>query len=356
MLIKDVKEDIIKEISVSINFSFDAVKPYLTNEGTDFVKNVLGTTLYTLLDDAYTEAGTSDKMDEKYQVLLGYVQRPLVYYGYLKYLPFGDVIVSDGGISVQKSENSAPASQARVEALKTALRDTAFSSLEKLIIFLYANADMYDWNESNKFELWICSLLNFTHQMNELVNVSIPTEIFHRLRASVRFVEENEVKKMITGDLFDKIKEQVADNMFDDEEPYDFEQSGSGGDGDDENLVNHKLLLDILRPGIAYKSLAHGLSSQRVDISSIGINETFMSDRVRDAFYGSAAVRNEVIGNIIRQFDEAGAMYLKKAKDYLIENEDDFPLYTDSTDYDADETVDSPVFENDADDKYFAAY
>jgi hypothetical protein len=166
-------------------------------------------------------------------------------------------------------------------------------------------------------------------------------------------VEDNEVRALITPELFDKIKEQVADNLFDDEEAYDWEGSGSGGnEGDDENLANHKLLLDKLRPGIAHKAVAHGLQSQRVDISAIGINEVF----AKDSFYGSAAVRNEVLSNIILQFEEAGNMYLKKAKDYLIENEDDFPLYTTSEDYDEEETEDSSIFVNDEDDKAFGMY
>jgi hypothetical protein len=46
MLIKDNSEDIIKQVKVNMSFDFNAVKPYFDNEGTDFIKPVLGVTLY----------------------------------------------------------------------------------------------------------------------------------------------------------------------------------------------------------------------------------------------------------------------------------------------------------------------
>jgi hypothetical protein len=359
MLIKDTKEDIIKEISVNITFSFGAVEPYLKNEATDFIKAVLGNALYKALDDAYTDAGSLEKLAEKWRVLLPLCQRPLVYYGYLKYLPFGDVSVSDGGISVKRSDTSAPASAARVQALKDAMRDIAWTSLEKLIKFLYANGNMYDWDGSKQQTKWITGLINFSDQLNEHTNTTLGSEVFNKMKASVKFVEENAVRSLIFADLYDKIKDQVLFNLFEDEEEYDWTGSGSGGagsGGDDENLVNHKILLDLLRPGIANLALAHGLASQRIDISTAGITETFMSER-SEGGGSSSPVRNEVLGHIVMKLTEAGNLFLKRAKDYLIENAADFPLYTESSDYDEDETVDDSVYENDDEDgKSFGFY
>ena len=350
MLVKDTKNDIYKEISVSINFTFDAVKPYMNNEGTDFIKAVLGTTLYNELDEAYEDAGTLEQLDEKWQVLLPLCQRPLIYYSFLMYLPFGDVLVTDGGISVAKSDNSAPASAQRVENLKSALEEIAYSGREKLLKFLYANADIYSWDPTK----YIKTIVSFSSQLNEHTNTTIPVKSFNKLLSSVKFVEENELKTLIFPDLFNKILEQVQDNMFDDEEAYDFteEESGSGS-GDDDNLVNHKILLDLIRPGIANLALAHGLASQRIDISASGITEVFASDRNRDSVYASASARSEVLQQIVNRFTEVGNMYFKKAKDYLIEHPEDFPLYEDAAEYDADETVDDSVYENDADDLHF---
>jgi hypothetical protein len=355
MLIKDTKNDIYKEISVSINFTFDAVKPYLSNEGTDFIKNVLGTSLYNQLDAAYDDAGTLDLLAEKWRVLLPLCQRPLVYYAYLQYLPFGDVNVSDGGITVRTGESFAPASAQRVQNLKNALEEIAYSSLEKLLKFLYANAAVYNWDPSKH----IITLVSFSNQLNEHTNTSISVKTFNKMKSSIRIVEENTVRNLIFPELYDKIKEQVQDNLFDDVEPYDWEDSGSGsasgsGSGEDENIANHKILLDMLRPGIANLALAQAVHTHRIDISNTGISEIFASDRNRDVINASSPARNEVLASVVNQLVEIGNMYLKRAKDYLIEHADDFPLYENSEEYNVDETVEDSVFDNDEDLKYFS--
>jgi len=361
MLIKDVKEDIIKQISVTVSFSFDAVKPYLANEGTDFVKSILGTSLYKALDEAYKEAGTVEMLAEKWRVLLPLVQRPLVYYGYLLYLPFGDVRVSDGGITVSKSENSAPASAQRVEALKNALEEIAYNSLEKLLRFLYANSSVYDWTQFKQ----ITGLINFCEQLNEHTSTTISVKTFNKIKASLKYVEENEVRSLIFPDLYDKIKEQVKQNLFEDEEEYAWEGSGSGSGGSgsgsgsgegDENLANHKILLDMLRPGIANKALAHALYEHRVDINNAGVGEVYGSERNSQATMASAPARNEVVSRVIERLVEAGNLYLKKAKDYLIEHADDFPLYTASEEYDVEDTTESATFANDSNNKSFGFF
>lgn len=362
MLIKNVKEDIIKEISVSIEFSFEAVKPYLENEGSDFVKEVLGSTLYKALVKAYDDAGTLDNLEEKYKVLLPLVQRPLVNFAYLKYLPFGDVHVSDGGITVKRSETSAPASTRRVQNLMDALAETAWNAREKLVKFLYANADEYGWYGSRPQKAYIVGLINFSSQVNDLANVKISAETFSRMKSSVRFIELNAIRPMILGKLFDKIKEQVSRNLFEDEEVYPWETgsgsgSGSGnGSGEGENVVNHKILLELVRPAVANLSLAHALQSHRIDISATGITEGYDTERGGDNVKASAVVRNEVLRQAINRFREDGEMYLSLAKDYLIDHLDDFPLYKNDSERNTDETKEDRIFENKAENKGWGGF
>ena len=350
MIIKDTDE-IVEQLSVNINFSFNAVEPYFANEGTDFIKDVLGTDLYDRLDVAYN----ADNLSTKLAKLLPLAQRPLIYLGFLQYIPFGNLEIRDGGLVVPGSTTTKAAGQWRVDKLNDQLSKVAFNSLQVLIRFLQANQCDYSWKSTRGYNKYLQFFINYTDDFNHWTNVNIDYETFNRMKASFAYIEKIKILPEICQDLYDQIKLQVKENAYGFQEAYDFgdspsvSASGSASCvlGPYSNLANNKILVELIKPVVANFATAHALSLNRIDISKLGItvNKIANPERQKDPTEADVFLKAQ------QQFEDDGNLSLKNLTDYLIANADDFPLFKNSLCFSSTRTVTSDVHVIDEDDK-----
>ena len=133
-------DDIRVYLPIHKNMSFDSIKPFVESAELEYIKPLLGTTLYDALVASYN--GT---IAPPYTALLPYVQRPLAYYALHSAMPFLTVTLSDMGVQEQQSRDgsSAPARQFAIEKLHKQYIGTADLFAEQLLAFLEENSGTY---------------------------------------------------------------------------------------------------------------------------------------------------------------------------------------------------------------------
>ena len=111
------RNDIIRQSPLQGAIDADALLPFVRTAQTKYLKNLLGTVLYTYLQ-AQIEANTVSGLSVYYQDLLDdYIKNTLIWYTAVEYIPFSSIQFKSNGAIKQQSEQGIAPSKTDVDFL-----------------------------------------------------------------------------------------------------------------------------------------------------------------------------------------------------------------------------------------------
>lgn len=293
-------EDIKKYIPVDRNTEFSTIQPYI-EEAEETVSGYLGDTLYTALQGA---------LDAPLQTLLPYVQRPIANYAYYLFIAgVGTVNISDIGIQVQRSQNSEPAPQWKVNKLEQSFLRAGDKHLDKMLEFLEKNAATYpDWITSDAYTELTENILQNAAQATKHINIGHSRRVFLQLKPFIAWAEEVVIRALICSAQYDRLKTGLK-----------------AGD----LTAAENALLGKIRPIIAYFALYNAIPQLQISITDQGISVSSFLDSMNS----KSAATDKQIDKLRQSLKDSGQAYIDHLKSFIVENIDDYQLIESSDCY-----------------------
>ncbi len=207
MAIVKTETEINSFLTVDASFDFNTVLPYIEIAEEDLIR-ILGQSLFDLLNSYYNE--TDPNPVTVLDSLLTFAQRPVVYFAFLKGLDMFNVNIGNLGIGVVHNTNLAPASEKRVENLRSSITERAYDSLEYLLKFLEDNvADYPLWEASDAYTYQYEYLINSARQFDELYKINRSRLTFLEYRPIMADVELLQIFPVVSKEFCDELKTQI---------------------------------------------------------------------------------------------------------------------------------------------------
>ena len=197
-----------KYITTDGSFDFSTVLPYV-ELAEDELKRVLGPAQYDELSDYYNTTPAPTPIAELV-ALLPYAQRAVVHFAFLKGLDKFNVSIGNNGIGVVSTTQLAPASEKRVENLRTSVQADAWDALEYLLQFLEDNkADYPLWEDSDAYAYQYAYLISSARKFDELYKINRSRLTFLNWRPTMADVELLYIAPQISTELVAELKTQI---------------------------------------------------------------------------------------------------------------------------------------------------
>lgn len=260
----------------------------------DYLKPILGTTEYNNLLAAsaslpYTGADLA---------LYNELKEPLAQIAAYLAVPDLDLNWSTHGFTVHKDENSAPASQTRVDALRTSQLRKGMAGFDALLEWLEANKATYtDWAAGEGYTELKQGFVNTTAEFNAVVDINNSRYLFQRLRPHRRKVEQYELKSYLGTDLYDEIKAEIL--------------AGSVG-------ADNTALLPFIHEAVSNRAIAKGILALNLQINEHG----YLVSGLQESHTMSMAkkAKDEHIDTLVKQYNAEADAFFEKLRSYLNAN------------------------------------
>lgn len=250
MLFKTTAE-LVQYLPLDVSFQFTRISPLIKSAENQFIKDILGSAQHTALSSAY-QAYT---LTPEQTALLPYCQEALAYLAFEKYIPIGNVNISDAGIHIQVNENSKQAFNWQVTDVRSALEDEGYNKLQTLLEFLWANKASYtEWANSTNATAYRSHFINSATEYNQYVDIKSSFKTFSLLRPSIKKVEDLQIKPILESWANGKHAELLAAIA-----------QGTELTGNDFTVYQ------LIKPALAHLSMAHAVQAQSLSVNSMGV-------------------------------------------------------------------------------------
>lgn len=321
MLFKDVNT-IAEYAEVVSAVNFFSLKATLRNVEEQHLIPIIGKTLYTSLNAAYSaaadEAAAQVALSSAEKLLLDrcrlFIGPYLAYY----HAPKTEVKLSDAGVRREETNTSKTAYQYQVKNFRQACLQEAEAQSELLLQFLEDNNAGYPtWVSDSAFSAYRSLFIKTGREFGELVPSHSPYKNYWAMRSKMKDIEEQYIRLLLGDDLYAylKTKALAATPVF------------SSRETD---------LIFYLKKAIANFTMSFSIPFLNVKIDANGLSVMAAGISATDDETASrAAPSGNDISHIIRAGTAAGKEWIQTAKNYLEKYHTDFPLYN----YTAPQTV-----------------
>jgi hypothetical protein len=214
MALLKTAEEIRAYMQVDGSFDPKSLIPYL-HQASNEIKRLLGKAQYDALE-AYYES--NENADEALDALLPHVQRPMVYFAFLKGFDVFNINISNTGFTTAQSANLVPASRERTEALRKNMIEMAWDAMEDMLIFLEENIDDYDdWKSSEAYAMQYNLLITSARRFDELHRINRSRLTFLEWRPVMFDIESLSISPIVSTDVLTELKEEAQDGSMSDE-------------------------------------------------------------------------------------------------------------------------------------------
>jgi len=257
----------------------------------DYLKPILGSTEYSNL----VTASASLPLTGSTLALYDQLKEPLAQMAAYLAVPDIDINLSTHGFTVHKDENSAPASQKRVEQFRLSQLRKAMAGFDALLEWLETNAATYpDWAAGEGYTELKQGFVNTTANFNEVVDINNSRHLFMRLRPYRRKVEQYELKSYLGTDLYDEMRTQITTNAV---------------------SADNQELIPFIKEAVANRAIAKGILALNLQIDergylSAGIQESHTMKMQQQA-------KDEHINTLVKQYNAEADAFFEKLRSYL---------------------------------------
>jgi hypothetical protein len=304
-------EEFIEYIPASKNILFAAYKPMINTAELDDIIPFLSQEQYDDLNSTYNNGEGVHSLSESQKDLLHRVRRPLANIALVRYSAFGNLSIGNSGFTISTPDNTAVASQWRVEDLKRECTKEYFQGIERMLQFLEANTGLYSlWAESSSFTQFKECFINTADEFNSYFFINNSRRTFLSLKPVMKLKEE--VISGITGQaLFDQIKDQILNDTL---------------------SAPNSALLKLIKPAVVYHTMVEALPHMQLVYTENGPQLIESSNSLTQVV--AKSVDSQKLERILISCRENAASKSKDLQDYLYLNHAIYPLFeADSTVY-----------------------
>jgi hypothetical protein len=301
-------DELKKYIPANAEFEMDALRPFLENQGEQvLIKKYLGAALYTSLNQAYQ----SNTLTDIQRDLLNHVRLPLANYAILKYIPFGQVNISKGGIGISVSDTRKAAFEHQIESIRKACFENIYTGVELLLTFLEENkASFPTWVSGSGYTVFNDLLIRTATEFDSLYNIGESRRTFHALKSAMQEAEQMRLSTVTGPEFLALLKtEQAAGSL---------------------TAANQKAFNLAVRV-VAYYAISVACLRLPVQITAEGINLLLSSDR--QTLNASQPAEESRLQKIADDAASKAENYLKELSDLLYKNKTDYPVWVASSAY-----------------------
>lgn len=328
MPLVDQQNIIARYVPVNANFDPTVITGSLS-VAKDILLGFIPVALYDRIANKYNDDPNSLDADEN--VLLERIEEVLVRLAFWDYSRDGQLEISTSGFHTNTTETRKTPWQWQIEDTRANLKFTGYQAIQKLLVYLYQDPSLFtEWTNSNERVQHTKRIFLDAAEFSRFHNIQDNFCVFHEMRDSIRAVEENVIRKVISDDLFDEIVDQIFEGTL---------------------SINNASLLNLIKPVLAKLAVVDAIPGLATLMSQAGIIEAYTSER--QSMRATAPARAELISLLIRQAADAGRKAQIGLEKYLYANHSTYPLYEASSAYtdqlasneaESDETTSQKIF------------
>lgn len=323
--IKDIAEIQSAGLPLDASTNLSVIDKHLEDAENHFVKPVLGDAFF---QEVKTGLGAAAPL-AKWEALLPYLQVPTAFNGYYRFSKIPGGQINHRGYHRDVSEHSTHAPKWEMDQLKETLICQADFGLDALIAFLQENqADYLIWKTSPYYLANTGLIIPTASVFNTFVNISCSGIVFQSL-LHYRLYAERALVRLICKPMLDRIKTELQQD---------------GGPGEPVSV-----LLDYLRPVVAYDTIARGIKKINFVYSGTGIYHHTYSDGTLTKKALSMAECRE----LAREWEADYITARDEAIAFLAQNIADYPEYATSPCFKEDSSVLATRYDNTIEKKHF---
>lgn len=283
----------------------ETIGPYIEEATAYVVTNYLGQAFYEELLNKYQNDATTP-LDANWKGLLTTVQRIIANLGYFYYIPFNIVQISNSGARVAQSDEMKAAEQWQINQLNTAIVSATYNAIESLLAYLDSKLDVFTtWKESDYAKISVELIVSSALEFQKFYNINQQRRTYNAMRSIINKVQDFEIRDCIGDKNYDELKAGLKNR----------------------NLPPkwNNVMYDLKGAVVNY-TIGRACTELKLQITKDGVAVTEFTYRqsLSDKRTGSA-----LDVQLMRQQAMAdGDRYLRRVRDYLIDNASDFNDYT----------------------------
>lgn len=286
--------DFKESVPVFQSLSWRLLNASVTQAERDYLKPLLGTTEYNNL----VTASASLPLTGNTLALYNQLKEPLAQIAAYLAVPDLDLNLSSHGFTVYKDENTAPASQKRVEQFRLSQMRKAMAGFDALLDWLHANAATYtDWAAGEGFTEFKQGFVNTTAHFNEVVDINNSRHLFMRLRPYRQKVEQYELKSYLGTDLYDEMRTQIVANTV---------------------SADNQELWPFIQQAVCHRTMEKGIIALNLQIDERGHLAAGIQESHTMKMQQHAA--DEHINTLVKQHAAEADAFFEKLRSYLNAN------------------------------------
>lgn len=285
-----------EHVSIGFDFDYTVISPYINKAERQHIKSLIGDTLY-----AAWNAEPADAVEKSAYKLF---QEAAANYAVYDYIPVGAVYISDTGISVSKSDSIEPAKWWQIRDIQRSLLKSANLAIDEALAIMEANEGAFTgWDASDGYTIFKELMVPKTQDFHRHFNISNSRLTFLALRA-YQLETQNHIFSWLDDTNFNQIK---AGASAKDKVALNFAQAAQ---------VNHAVAIAAESGVFSFSPTGMFIKATPLPGEKIG-TDTHLTE--------------QQLFRLIQSRRTAGDEYLKKFKQYLLDNSADFNNYTATT-------------------------
>lgn len=280
--------------SLTIDLSIESLRSFLADAEDRFMKIIGLLPFGELKEKAETDAHKKMKS--------AIVNMALFYYA-----DSGQLLISDSGMHVSKSQTLLPASDKKIVSFKKGVSEKAWSDFEMSVFLIEAlEADFPVWHASEDRKNYLSSFINFSSIFNLHSSIQVSPQLFQEIRSEIRRVERDSLLPILGEDLMDHLLEKYT------------------GYGPVDTIYKklHRRICEVIAP----LALAGVIPYQVVDFSTRGIfqrSQAAQSDNIEV----EVSANNRSLQRVMNRLISSGEAELESLRMWMNENKEEFPGY-----------------------------
>lgn len=192
-------------ISTIVAGEFGTYSTYMSDANSWIRRELLGSTLYDLIKDLASD-------DETHGTLVLKAEKIVAHKGYIDCIPFLDLIQTESGFGVVRTDKVAPASPERVKALTAGTQQKLSDAIEELIDYLEEETSYHDeWKSSPAFTLLSDTYIQTLREFRRYAAFTGNRLDFVKFKPKLLEAINLRICPVISEDLSDQIIEQLRD-------------------------------------------------------------------------------------------------------------------------------------------------
>ena len=192
--------------------NFDNLSPFINLAKEDLIKEILGDTLYTAVENIYLNSSYDATQNTFETNIVKNVQNVIALGAYMFFVKGNDVQHTNDGRQISVGTNLKPAFSHQIQADDTNLLNIYDKYIELLLRFLNKNLNnalLITWKNSDQYKVVYNSLINTADEFNTYFDIENSYKLFLKLSPIKKRIENKVIKSIIGEVLYDKFMSYI---------------------------------------------------------------------------------------------------------------------------------------------------